>query len=371
MGRYYYYLVLINMIANVIASVPAILLHFHDDGAVSAMIFAVVLGPILVFYFTRFFNHFPGMTLPELLQKTTAKWFYNPFILFLAITWFIAGMITLITYTFLLIRYLTPEMPIIQISLTILLAVIFGCLMKTDRVFYTIEIILLLTVPLTILVFIKAYTNENLRWEFVKEAALYFNQFPNLNAFSACFFLFLGSANLIIFNRFFKNKQNFGFKQLTLIVAISIMTLFTTYFIPIGFNGVEGIGELVYPWITTSDSLRMKFSLIERVLFIFLLFYLGIAFLSILIHWHVSIELLKYVFNFEKFKFKGFKFGVFLPIPFYIGVSLYFVRQLNEYQLFRLSGIFYNILIIFFPMMLILFFFIKRRMKNVKKAEQN
>lgn len=371
MSRYYYYLVLINMIANVIASVPAILLHFHDDGAVSAMIIAVFAGTFLVFSYTRFFNNFPGMTLPELLQKTTAKWFYQPFILILALTWFIAGMITLITYTFLLIRYLTPEMPIIQICLSILLAVIFGCLMKTDRVLYTIEIILLLTVPLTIFIFIKAYTSENLRWEFVKEAALYFNQLPNLEAFSACFFLFLGSANLIIFNRFFKNKQNFGIKQIVLTIVISMMTLFTTYFIPIGFNGVESIGELVYPWITTSDSLRMKFSLIERVLFIFILFYLGIAFLSILIHWHVSIELLKYVFNFEKIKFKGVKFGVFLPIPFYIGIPLYFVLLLNENQLFRFSSVFYNILIIFFPIMLILFFFIKRRMKDVKKAEQN
>lgn len=354
------------MVANIIASVPTILLQFHKEGSVSSMILAVIAGTILVTIYTRFFNAFPGMTLPDLLKKTTAKWFYKPFLFFLALMWFIAGLITLVTFTFLLIRFVTPEMPASQISLTIIISVIFGCLMQTERVFYTIELILLITFPLILFIFYKAYTSNSLEWDFVKEAALYVNQLPNINSFASCFYLFLGVANLFIFNRFFTKKQNFKSKHILLIGIISTMTLFTTYFIPIGFNGFENIDDLIYPWITTSDSLRMEFFMIERVLFVFLLFYLGIAFVSILIHWHVSIEFLKYAFSLEKIKFRRFNVGQYIPLPFFIGTSLFFVHELNEYQLFRFSNIFYNILIFLFPLLIILFFFIKRSMKYAK-----
>ncbi|MDI7742024.1 GerAB/ArcD/ProY family transporter [Lysinibacillus fusiformis] len=371
MSRYYYYLILINMVANIIASVPTILLQYHKDGSVSSMALAVVTGTILVTIYTRFFNAFPGMTLPDLLMKTTSKWFYKPFIFFLALMWFVAGLITLVTFIFLLVRYLTPEMPVFQISLLLIFSIIFGCFMKTERVLYTIELILLITFPLILFIFYKAYTSKSIEWDFVKEAALYVNQLPNVNSFASCFFLFLGVANLFIFNRFFTKKQNFKWMHIAFIGIISTLTLFTTYFIPIGFNGFENIDDLVYPWITTSDSLRMEFFMIERVLFVFLLFYLGIAFLSILIHWHVSIEFLKYVFKLEEIKFRGFNLGKYIPILFFIAVSLLFVRVMNEYKLFRISIYFYNTLIIFFPLLIILFFYIKRSMKNADKAKQN
>ncbi|MDN4494717.1 GerAB/ArcD/ProY family transporter [Ureibacillus aquaedulcis] len=371
MSRYYYYLIFINMVANIIASVPSILYESHKEGSVSSMILGLVAGTIIVTIYTRFFNAFPGMTLPDLLEKTTAKWFYKPFVLFLAFMWFFAGLITLATYTFLLIRYVTPEMPVIQISLSIILSVIFGCLMRTERVLYTIELILLVTLPLILFIFYKTYSGNSLEWDFVKEAALYVNQLPDLNSFSASFFLFLGVVNLFMFNRFFTKKQSFNWKHVTIIAIISTLNMFTTYFIPIGYNGFENIDELVYPWISTSDSIRMEYFMIERVLFVFLLFYLGIAFVSIMIHWHVSIEFLKFVFNLEKLKIKGFKLGKFIPIPFFIGASLFTIVKLNEYQLLRLSSIFYNSLIFFFPSMILLFFFIKRSMKNAKQAKQN
>ncbi|MCM3386897.1 GerAB/ArcD/ProY family transporter [Ureibacillus chungkukjangi] len=371
MSRYYYYLILINMVANIIASVPAILFQYHKNGAVSSMIFGIVAGTILVTVYTRFFNGFPGMTLPDLLKKTTSKWFYKPFLFFLAVMWFLAGLITLVTFTFLLVRYVTPEMPITQISLTLILSVIFGCLMRTDRVLYTVELVLLLTFPLILFIFYKAYSSDSLNRDFIMEAALYVNQMPHVNSFGACFFLFLGVANLFIFNRFFTQKQKFKLKHISIIGIIATLTLFTTYFIPIGFNGFESIDKLVYPWISTSDSLRMEFFMIERVLFVFLFFYLGIAFLSILIHWHVSMEFLRFVFNLDNIKFKGFKVGKFIPVSIFIAISLFLVRRLNEYQLFQISSTLYNGLVIIFPLMIILFFFIKRRMKDAEPAKQN
>lgn len=155
------------------------------------------------------------------------------------------------------------------------------------------------------------------------------------------------------------------------IVLISIGTLFTTYFIPIGFNGFEGINELVYPWISTTDSIRMDYFIIERVLFMFLLFYLGIAFLSILIHWHAAVEFLKFTFNLEKIKYKDKVIGIFLPLPIFVGISLYFVTVLTEYQLFQYSSYFYAGMVFIFPGIILLFTYINRRMKNDESATEN
>ncbi|MCP1144438.1 GerAB/ArcD/ProY family transporter [Lysinibacillus endophyticus] len=369
MSRYFYYFVLINMVANIIASVPSILLRHYNEGSVSAMVLATITGTLIITVYAKFFIQFPGMTLPDLLKKTTAKWFYVPLILIMTVVWFIAGMITLITFTFLLIRYLTPEMPIILISLSIILSVILGCLIKTDRVLYTVEIIMLITFPLIIYIFFKASTDANINWNFIKEATLYINQMPNLESFTSSFYLFLGVGNLFIFNRFFNIKQKFGWKQIISIFFITILTLFTTYFIPIGFHGTSEIESLVYPWLQTSDSLRMKYSLIERVLFVFLLFYLCIAFLSILIHWHVAVEYLKYLFTFEKIKVKDVNIGILIPPAIFTVISTYFVQALNESQLFRFSSIFYMILAGFFPCMILVFFYIKRRMKYAENTK--
>lgn len=76
--------------------------------------------------------------------------------------------------------------------------------------------------------------------------------------------------------------------------------------------------------------IKNEFFIIERVLYVFLLFYLGIAFLNIIIHWHVAIEFLKFVFNLDNIKYKGKNIGRFLPIPFFIVIScILFVNWMN------------------------------------------
>lgn len=372
MSRFYYYLVMINMIANIISAVPTILLRYRNDGAVLSLIVGIILGLVIVIVYTKFFNAFPGKAFPELLVQTTSKWFYYPLLFFMAVMWFIAGISTLITYSFLLIRYLTPEIPIMLIGLTLILSIIFGCFMKTDRVLYTIEIVFVINFPIIIFIIIKAYTSKNLNWDFIREAMLHVVQAPNIHAVSSSIFLFLGVVNLVIFNRFFTQKQNFGLKQIIVLVFIAIATTFTTYFIPIGFHGSESIGELVYPWIATSDSMRMRYFVIERLVYVFLLLYLSMAFLSILIHWHVAVELFKFIFKLEKMKFKGINIGYIILIVFFTVSSLYIIVSLTEYQLFQYSKYFFNIAVVNFFAMIFLFIYIIRRMKGAnKKANES
>lgn len=352
------------MITNIIASVPVILTQYRKDGVIISMMIGTILGLLVIFLFTKFFNSFPGKTLPDLLKQTMPKWFTISYLLSLAAVWFVAGLITLFTYSILLIRFLTPETSLLMASLMILLFVIFGCFMKADRVLYTVEIMFFLTIPIILFIFYKAYTSEQIEWDYVKVAFTYINTSPNILPTMATFYTYLGVLNLITFNQFFTIKQKFGWKQLTSIVLVGISVLFTTYFIPIAFNGFEYIETVMYPWVTTADSLRLRYGVIERVVFIFLLFYLGIAVVSLLIHWHVSIELLKSVFNFNKLKIMNVRITPLLVISIFTTITICTVLYLDEYELYLYTGYFYILLTVLIPSMLIVLWMIKRRLKQ-------
>ncbi|MFC6605289.1 GerAB/ArcD/ProY family transporter [Ectobacillus funiculus] len=108
----YYYLIIVNMIANIVASVPRILLDARAKGAIVSMILALITCSMVTYITARFFNKFPGKGLPELLKEYTPKWVTIPFLMLLAVGWFATGLTTLINYSFLLKRFLTPDMSI-------------------------------------------------------------------------------------------------------------------------------------------------------------------------------------------------------------------------------------------------------------------
>ncbi|SOC44076.1 GerAB/ArcD/ProY family transporter [Ureibacillus acetophenoni] len=369
MSRYYYYLVLVNMFANIITSVPVILFQNRKDGAIISMILAMIVGLICITFFTKFFNSFPGKTLPDMLKQTMPKWFTVIFTFVLVIVWFVAGLITLITYTILLIRFLTPETSLVMGTITILLFVTFGCFMKADKVLYTIEIIFIITMPLIIFIFVKAYLDEHIEWLYIKVAFTHINTFPQIIPFAAVLFLFLGVMNLIIFNQFFTVKQTFGWKQISALTLIGSGVLFTTYFIPVGFQGFENIDTMMYPWISTADSMRMRYGVIERVVFIFLLFYLAFSVISLLIHWHVTIELLKSVFNFNKLKVRGIQVIPFIIITIFSLITIIAVQFINELNLYFFTSYFFVSLLFLVPCLMLVLWIIKRRFKQHDKKE--
>ncbi|MFC6604608.1 hypothetical protein ACFQDF_28605 [Ectobacillus funiculus] len=55
MNRYFYYLITVNMIANVAASVPKILLDARTKGAIVSMILALITGSMGTYIIARFF----------------------------------------------------------------------------------------------------------------------------------------------------------------------------------------------------------------------------------------------------------------------------------------------------------------------------
>jgi hypothetical protein len=364
MSRYFYYLVFVNMVANVVASVPKILLERKAEGAIVSMIIAVFLGMALCYIVARFFNAFPGKGLPELAKKYLPRWFGNILLLFIASAWYIAGLITLITYSFLLKRFLTPDMPLVWITSSFLFFISYGILMRTSSVLYTIEFVLVCCLPIIVIIMIKSYTTPELEWDFIRESMMYTYDMPSFSALSASTYLLLGGFNLIIFNRFFTKKHKITLKQILLIGFLGLGSLFTTYFIPIGMNGFEAVETIAYPWITTSDTLRLELGVIERILFVFLILYLAISFLSLLIHWHVALELIKSVVTFKRLKWKEKNLTPFLFIGLFWVGSIRITKYLTEYQLTLYSSYFFNLLLCALVGMVGLFWFILRRAKT-------
>ncbi|WP_342044933.1 hypothetical protein [Bacillus sp. OTU530] len=95
MNQYFYYLIIVNMVANIVACVPKILLE-----ARVSMILALIMGSIVTYIIAHFFNKFPGKGLPELLKEYTSKWIAIPLLMLLTVGWFSAGLTTLINYSF-------------------------------------------------------------------------------------------------------------------------------------------------------------------------------------------------------------------------------------------------------------------------------
>jgi hypothetical protein len=60
MNQYFYYLIIVNMVANIVVCVPKILLEARTKGAIVSTILALIMGAIVTYIIAHFFNKFPG-----------------------------------------------------------------------------------------------------------------------------------------------------------------------------------------------------------------------------------------------------------------------------------------------------------------------
>lgn len=364
MNRHIYYLIVVNMITNIVATVPKILLEHSTSGAIASMVAGLIVGILFTIIIIYFFNKYPKQGLPELLKTYTPKWYYYPVLTFFTFMWYLAGTITLITFTFMLVTFLSPEMAIITMILPYIIILSYGILMKTQHVLYAIEIIFLITLPIGILTFIKAYSTSTFDWDFVRLGMMHSNHLPNFNSFTASVYFFTGVANLAIFNRYFLKEKIVLGKLIAVIGSISLFTLFTTYFMPIGFGGFDSITNLLYPWISTTDSVRMKYGLIERLVFIFLLFFITMAILSMIIHWHVAVQLLQSIVYLKKLTWKETNLTPYVFVALFSTFAIFLSITMTEHALYALAGWIYSVLPIFFFVLFLSMWLINRGAKN-------
>ncbi|MBM7652987.1 GerAB/ArcD/ProY family transporter [Neobacillus cucumis] len=355
MNRYYLYLVFLNMIINVIIFIPKVLIEYRFEGAVMGVILAIPVGIVLSYLYSISINRFSEQGLPEILSNTKKRWLKTIHLSSVQLLWFSAGLITLIGFIDILARFVNPEMPKLLL-LSIYLGAIFLIIqMPTERVMYLLEIVLFLNIPLIGFIIFKAYTNEYLNWDSILEVGTHMFQWPSLKAFAAATYCFSGYGNLIIFNRVIKGKLKVW--NFMILAVLGTLNLFTAFFIPIGFHGSDGAQEYLYPWISTADSLRLVYSPIERVIFLFLMFYMSISLISISIHWHVSLELLK-----GTFKKPDNKKNVWMILSCFTGFSIVGIIYLNTILLLKLV-IYWFIIRIVFEILVVFIFFIWVRRK--------
>ena len=79
--RFIYVMLILNMLTNIVAYVPMILIENRSNGSVLAMVVSLPIGIIIIYLFTKYMSKFPYMGLPEILGKYTPKWFRLFFLL--------------------------------------------------------------------------------------------------------------------------------------------------------------------------------------------------------------------------------------------------------------------------------------------------
>ncbi|WP_286231695.1 hypothetical protein [Neobacillus mesonae] len=292
MNRYYLYLIVLNMLINVIMFVPKILIEYRYNGAVMGMLVAIPIGFGLNLMFTKAIIRFPEKGFPEIFATAGGKrWFITLLFGIISFSTFSAGLISLLGFVDILRRFVNPEMPFLYLLSIFLFGILMIIRFPTDRVMYLLEIVLFLNTPLIVFIIFKAFTSEYLVWDSILEVGTHLFVRPSIKSIAAAAYVFSGYTNLLIFNRIIKGKVKAW--NFLIVLFLGLINLFTTFLIPIGFHGADGAQEYLYPWISTSDSLRLVYSPIERVIFIFLIFYMGITLMSVSVHWHVAYELLK------------------------------------------------------------------------------
>jgi hypothetical protein len=291
MNRYFYYLIFLNMLVNVLVYVPSILLKHRFEGAVLAIPMGIFIGSLLIYVFQWCFNHFPFKDLPEILSIYTPGWVRNPLLVLFGLSSFVTGMLTIIAFNNIAIRFINPDFAGTRlISVFIVFIIIVLANLKTDKILYTLEIMLVLSVPLIAFITYQAYRSDYLTWNSVLEVLTHWREPPSFSALSATIFTFSGFFHLVIFYRALYKKVNI--RMLWMIPLVGTLNLATTFFIPIAMHGADGVGDYTFPWVVTSDSLQIEYGPIERASSPFLLLYISIAITSVVVKWHVAVELL-------------------------------------------------------------------------------
>ncbi|MDD9270095.1 GerAB/ArcD/ProY family transporter [Paenibacillus sp. GCM10023248] len=294
MVRYFYYLVFLNMLANIVIFVPRVLLTHRFEGSMMSIVLSVPIGFTLLYVFVKSIRQFPQQGLPEILKDHAPGWVRLTILIYFIHMWFLAGALTLIAFSEITKKYINPDVSSMYIVFAFIVVVGLIARLSSDSVLYCMEILILTNVPIIGWVLYKAITNTYMDYDAGMEIVTHIWNMPTWDTLSAGTYIFTGYTNLVIFNRLLHPHKKIPF--LWSIPIIGTFVLLTSFLIPIGYHGTIAVNTYLYPWISASDSMRVEFGLVERVLFIFILLYTNISLAGAFIHWHVGFEFCKELF---------------------------------------------------------------------------
>ncbi|WP_138493659.1 GerAB/ArcD/ProY family transporter [Paenibacillus pinistramenti] len=297
--RYFYYLFLINALLNIVNFVPKGLINGRFDGSMASIMVAVPLGLLFTYLFGKVMGKFPSTGVPEIYNQYLPKPLSLPLLLMFAVLWFIAGLITLLAFVEITLRYISMDVEPLTVLVLFLMVVCISMRINTESILYGLEVLLFLNFPIIGYILFKSLLNPQFNWNAVLEIVTHSAHWPSFGGVATATFVFSGYANLAIFNRVLKNVN---FKLLWLLGISGFLVLLTSFLIPIGYLGTINVDRHVYPWFSTADVLRTKNFVIERVLFLFYFNYLMLSLASTILHWHISLNMIKGMFASKKRK---------------------------------------------------------------------
>ncbi|PYI55722.1 GerAB/ArcD/ProY family transporter [Paenibacillus flagellatus] len=295
--RYFYYLVITNMLVNVLVFVPRLLIRDRYDGSVMALPVAFAIGMTLLTVFVKSIARFPKQDLADVMEGCFPRAFNKALLLFFSLNGYAAGGLTLLAFGDFTRKFLNPDITNMTVIMLYLGVAVFVVGLKSTQILRVLEIVLLLALPLTLFILFKAFFNRQMDWNSVLAVSMFYGEPPKLGSLAAATYIYSGYAALVVLN---KAITGFKPKWLWTICIIGLITSITTLFVPVGFQGADGVGDFHYAWVSTSDSMRIELGFVERVMFIFIYFYGQVAFVSVIVHWHVALDLLKAVFRSER-----------------------------------------------------------------------
>ncbi|MCI3919511.1 hypothetical protein MO973_04600 [Paenibacillus sp. TRM 82003] len=288
MNRYFVYLVFLNMLSNIVALVPVILLRDRFDGAVLSILLSVLVGTALIMVIVRLLRSFPSEGLPEIIGSFPA-FLRVPFLALQALVWFAVGLVVLLYISEVTKRFLSPDFTPVEANVLFLIVLALFANLPSKKLLNMLEVVVWVSVPFIAFIFAKAVKSENMMWDSMQETATHILDLPTYSSFAAAMFMFMGVMTMTIFHRVISPSVKRSYYLLGFGI-LGIINLFTSFLIPIGFHGADGITDWTYPWFASADSLRLEFGFVERLLFIFLLLYVLISIIAILVYWHIGLE---------------------------------------------------------------------------------
>lgn len=344
MNRYFYYLVFINSITNIIVFAPEMLLQDRYKGALASIVLAMPFFTLLLYLFNKAMYVFPGQPLPEILKTVMPPWVQKTIMLVSFPVWYVSGSMMLLVVSDIIQLVINPEMPVILNIGFLSFVVLFVVRYSSKTVLYGLEVFFWFIVPLMTFIFLKAMTDSKFSWHALMDAGGHFASTPTLFAFAAAGYSFAGFTDMFSFHQDFQGS--YAARHLWLIPVFNFIAVIMAFSIPIGMLGIEAVGDYKYPFISASDSLSLKMGIIERVYFIFLILYILISIINIIVHWKVSYDLfrdmLRHQFQIQRLtKSTRVCLAVFFLFPFII----YWI--FNDYQLIMFVKYWLLLLVLF------------------------
>ncbi|ANA79895.1 hypothetical protein C7121_07970 [Paenibacillus glucanolyticus] len=288
-NKYFYYLFLLNATINLINYVPRILIQDRFDGALISILIAIPIGSLLLYTFTKLIQKFPGEGLPEIFNSMMPAWISGVLLVLYGLGWYFSSVITLVSFVDITNRYVSPDVSPIIVLIGFLVVVALSARLDSESILYALEMILYMTVPIIMYMAWRVFSNPYYSWDAVRQIITHLWDIPNYRTVAAATYIYTGYINMVVFNRIF---HKFRVKHIWSIVIVSILTLAVSIFAPIGLLGAAGAGEHVYPAFSTADSLRIRYFIIERMIYVFYVVYMCLSLVNSIVHWHVGKELI-------------------------------------------------------------------------------